>query len=79
MGWWDRTEWDELGLDRGMMAGELAVTDSDECLAHELRERVASSDIHRRWVRAFGHEPSDADVGDVVGAVRRFLQIPGSH
>jgi len=74
--WWDEAE--PLARDQGMMTPGLVVSDSDQCLASELRERARLSEVHRRWVRAFGYEPSDEELRDRLDVVSRFLNIGAS-
>jgi len=58
--------------DPGMVAPDMKVNDFDECVAGELRQQVRLSALHGRWVRAFGHEPSQDDA-DLILAASRLL------
>lgn len=71
--WWE--EWDRLGDDRGLIAPQMLVSDSDQCLARELRERSRITPIHRRWLRAFGYEPSSEEVADRLSKVCGYLAL----
>lgn len=53
----------------GLASPKRKVTDTDSCLASELRDAVLHSKIHGRWVRAFGVAPSKDAVQHVVRAV----------
>jgi hypothetical protein len=69
-----RADWSEsvvraLGRGHAMAAPGGIVTDTRECLAHELQEQIRDAQFHRGWVRAFGFEPSEDEAREVVAPV----------
>jgi hypothetical protein len=52
-----------------MAAPEGRVAEEQVCLAGELTTIAKESQLHRRWVRAFGLVPTEEEVTDVVDAV----------
>lgn len=53
----------------GMAAPGGLVQDSDTCLSRDIRRAVRDTEVHARWVRAFGFVPTPQGVKDVLEAV----------